>query len=133
MNLDQEMRKLQFTAHCEKHNLASAQSNDCDTTQAYVADLLAQQLEQYGFKTQNICTDSKQLSVSVENHPLPLSVTCRKKSENGLLMCEISSHPEEEQDWFSRIEMQSVIKQLAQAVENTLKQDKSFAEFEWKS
>lgn len=133
MNLDQEMRKLQFTAHCEKHNLASAQSNDCDTTQAYVADLLAQQLEQYGFKTQNICTDSKQLSVSVENHPLPLSVTCRKKSENGLLMCEISSHPEEEQDWFSRIEMQSVIKQLTQAVENTLKQDKSFAEFEWKS
>lgn len=133
MNLDQQMRKLQFTAHCEKHNLASAQSNDCDTTQAYVADLLAQQLEQYGFKTQNICTDSKQLSVSVENHPLPLSVTCRKKSENGLLMCEISSHPEEEQEWFSRIEMQSVIKQLAQAVENTLKQDKSFAEFEWKS
>lgn len=133
MNLDQQMRKLQFTAHCEKHNPASAQSNDCDTTQAYVADLLAQQLEQYGFKTQNICTDSKQLSVSVENHPLPLSVTCRKKSENGLLMCEISSHPEEEQDWFSRIEMQSVIKQLAQAVENTLKQDKSFAEFEWKS
>ncbi|EAU3347050.1 TPA: hypothetical protein ACXPX3_005575 [Klebsiella variicola subsp. variicola] len=127
------MRKLQFTAHCEKHNPASPQSNDCDTTQAYVADLLAQQLEQYGFKTQNICTDSKQLSVSVENHPLPLSVTCRKKSENGLLMCEISSHPEEEQDWFSRIEMQSVIKQLAQAVENTLKQDKSFAEFEWKS
>jgi hypothetical protein len=133
MNLDQQMRKLQFTAHCEKHNPASPQSNDCDTTQAYVADLLAQQLEQYGFKTQNICTDSKQLSVSVENHPLPLSVTCRKKSENGLLMCEISSHPEEEQDWFSRIEMQSVIKQLAQAVENTLKQDKSFAEFEWKS
>ena len=133
MNLDQQMRKLQFTAHCEKHNLASAQSNDCDTTQAYVADLLAQQLEQYGFKTQNICTDSKQLSVSVENHPLPLSVTCRKKSENGLLMCEISSHPEEEQDWFSRIEMQSVIKQLAQAVENTLKQDESFTEFEWKS
>ena len=133
MNLDQQMRKLQFTAHCEKHNPASPQSNDCDTTQAYVADLLAQQLEQYGFKTQNICTDSKQLSVSVENHPLPLSVTCRKKSENGLLMCEISSHPEEEQEWFSRIEMQSVIKQLAQAVENTLKQDKSFAEFEWKS
>lgn len=133
MNLDQQMRKLQFTAHCEKHNPASPQSNDCDTTQAYVADLLAQQLEQYGFKTQNICTDSKQLSVSVENHPLPLSVTCRKKSENGLLMCEISSHPEEEQDWFSRIEMQSVIKQLAQAVENTLKQDKSFAEFEWKN
>ena len=133
MNLDQQMRKLQFTAHCEKHNPASPQSNDCNTTQAYVADLLAQQLEQYGFKTQNICTDSKQLSVSVENHPLPLSVTCRKKSENGLLMCEISSHPEEEQDWFSRIEMQSVIKQLAQAVENTLKQDKSFAEFEWKS
>lgn len=133
MNLDQQMRKLQFTAHCEKHNPASPQSNDCNTTQAYVADLLAQQLEQYGFKTQNICTDSKQLSVSVENHPLPLSVTCRKKSENGLLMCEISSHPEEEQEWFSRIEMQSVIKQLAQAVENTLKQDKSFAEFEWKS
>lgn len=133
MNLDQQMRKLQFTAHCEKHNPASPQSNDCNTTQAYVADLLAQQLEQYGFKTQNICTDSKQLSVSVENHPLPLSVTCRKKPENGLLMCEISSHPEEEQDWFSRIEMQSVIKQLAQAVENTLKQDESFTEFEWKS
>lgn len=53
MNLDQQMRKLQFTAHCEKHNPASPQSNDCDTTQAYVADLLAQQLEQYGFKTQN--------------------------------------------------------------------------------
>jgi hypothetical protein len=127
------MRKLQFSANCEQHNHAVGQSDDCHVTQAYVAGLLAQQLEQYGFKTQNICDTSKQLSVSVEEHCLPLSVTCQQKNDHGLLICEIASHPEEEQDWFARIEMQSVIKQLAQAVENTLKQDGSFTDFKWKN
>ncbi len=41
-------------------------------------------------------------------------------------MCEISANPDEEQDWFEKIETQSIIRQLAQAVENSLKADHSF-------
>lgn len=48
-------------------------------------------------------------------------------------MCEISANPDEEQDWFEKIETQSIIRQLAQAVENSLKADQSFSEFVWKS
>lgn len=71
--------------------------------------------------------------MSVEDHPVAIGVNCSVKDENGLLVCEITAHANEEQDWFSRIETQSVIKQLSQAVENTLKEDQSFSAFEWKS
>ena len=51
----------------------------------------------------------------------------------GHLVCRINAHADEEQDWFEKIEMQSVIKQLGQAIETTLKNDESFSQFEWKS
>jgi hypothetical protein len=47
-------------------------------------------------------------------------------------VCEIASYPDEEQDWLDRIAERSLLNQLAQAVETTLKTDKSFTEFEWK-
>lgn len=126
------MRTLQFTANCEKHNHDSS-SNDCYVTQEYVTELLSKQLEQFGFKT-NVSNEQnhEQLAVSVEDHPVALGVNCSVKDENGLLVCEISTSADESQDWFTKIETQSVIKQLAQAVENTLKEDESFSEFEWK-
>lgn len=129
MPLDEDMRKLQFLADCEKHT-HNAVSNSCQVTQEYVTHLLSAQLEQYGFNAEK--DTEKKLAVSVEDHPVAIAVNCSVKDENGLLVCEISAHANEEQDWFSRIETQSVIKQLAQAVENTLKEDDSFSEFEWK-
>ena len=126
------MRKLQFTANCEKHD-HDLSSNDCHVTQEYVTELLSKQLEQYGFKTE-VTTEHEheQLAVSVEDHPVALGVNCSVKDAHGLLVCEISASADETQDWFTKIETQSVIKQLAQAVENTLKEDESFSEFEWK-
>ncbi len=46
-------------------------------------------------------------------------------------MCEIASYPDEGQDWLDRIAERSLLNQLAQAVENTLKTDKNFTEFKW--
>ena len=129
MPLDARMRKLQFIADCEKHS--HSQQDACHATQGYVTQLLSTQLNSYGF---NVTPDahSSHLAVKVEDHPIDLGVNCNVKNENGLLVCEITAHADEEQDWFSKIETQSVIKQLAQAVENTLKDDQSFSEFHWK-
>lgn len=124
------MRKLQFLANCKTHAHSNA-SQSCHITQEYVTHLLSKQLKNYGFTAEEAA--EKKLEVSVEDHSVAIGVNCSIKDENGLLVCEISAHANEEQDWFSRIETQSVIKQLSQAVENTLKQDESFSEFEWKS
>ena len=129
MCLDAPMRKLQFTANCEKHNHVSQQPNDCHVTQEYVADLLSKELGQYGFQT--LSQSGDQVAVSVDNQSLPLSVTCQSHDEEGHLVCEITSYPDEEQDWLDRITEQSLLNQLAQAVENTLKEDESFSEFKW--
>lgn len=126
------MRTLQFTANCEKHAQSNAQhENACVVTQGYVTDLLATQLSQYGFKTETTETEEN-LAISVENHPIGLGVHCRL-NEAGLLTCQISAHADEEQVWFKKIETQSMIKQLANAVENTLKKDAAFSGFEWKA
>ncbi len=124
------MRKLQFTANCEKHNHASSQMNDCHVTQEYVADLLSKELGEYGFQT--LSQSGDQVAVSVDNQSLPLSITCHSGDVEGYLVCEIASYPAEEQNWLDRITEQSLLNQLAQAVENTLKEDESFSEFEWK-
>ena len=129
MRLDAPMRKLQFTANCEKHNHVSQQPNDCHVTQEYVADLLSKELGQYGFQT--LSQSGDQVAVSVDNQSLPLSVTCQSHDAEGHLVCEITSYPDEEQDWLDRITEQSLLNQLAQAVENTLKEDESFSEFKW--
>ncbi|WP_445116152.1 hypothetical protein [Acinetobacter sp. WZC-1] len=122
------MRKLQFTANCKNHTQGA---NACHVTQAYVTDLLSAQLSQYGFKTDTMASDEN-LVVSVENHPIDLGVSCCV-NQDGLLSCEISAHADEQQAWFKKIETQSVIKQLANAVENTLKKDETFSDFEWKN
>jgi hypothetical protein len=129
--LDEAMRTLQFTANCEKHTQNNAQGkNACLITQAYVTDLLSAQLAEYGFKAESTSSEEN-LAVSVENHPIGLGVNCRL-NEDGLLTCQISAHADEEQVWFKKIETQSMIKQLANAVENTLKKDEAFSGFEWK-
>ncbi|CEI54280.1 MULTISPECIES: hypothetical protein [Acinetobacter] len=125
------MRTLQFTANCENHVKSNGYGqNACHVTQAYVTDLLLKQLSQYGFKAETT-SSHEDLAVSVENHPIGLGVNCRL-NDQGLLTCEISAHADEEQVWFRKIATQSMIKQLANAVENSLKQDNAFSGFEWK-
>lgn len=125
------MRTLQFTANCENHVQNNRQGeNACHITQEYVTDLLSKQLSQYGFKAEQTQSEEN-LAVSVENHPVGLGVRCQL-NEDGLLTCEISAHADEAQVWFKKIETQSVIKQLANAVENTLKEDDAFSGFQWK-
>ena len=125
------MRTLQFTANCENHVKNTTHgANACYVTQEYVTDLLAKQLSQYGFKAEMTSSEEK-LAVSVENHPIGLGVNCRL-NDDGLLTCVISAHADEEQVWFKKIETQSMIKQLANAVEDTLKKNDAFSGFEWK-
>ncbi|OTG66596.1 hypothetical protein [Acinetobacter silvestris] len=122
------MRKLQFIANYEHHHGLNA----CHVTQEYVTNLLAKQLSQYGFKAETNKDSTESLAVSVENQAVALGVNCRLNQEDGFLLCEISARADEAQPWFKKIEMQSVIKQLANAVENTLKADHAFSQFEWK-
>jgi hypothetical protein len=129
--LDEAMRTLQFTANCENHVKSNDSSeNACHVTQEYVTGLLLKQLSQYGFQAESTHSH-EDLAVSVENHPIDLGVNCRL-NDQGLLTCEISAHADEEQAWFKKIATQSMIKQLANAVENTLKEDDAFSGFEWK-
>ncbi|OTG81642.1 hypothetical protein B9T27_10240 [Acinetobacter sp. ANC 4648] len=123
------MRKLKFIANCESH---SHGLNTCHITQEYVTNLLSKQLSQYGFKAETNTDSTESLAISVENQAVALGVNCRLNHENGFLLCEISAHADETQPWFKKIETQSVIKQLANAVENTLKADHAFSQFEWK-
>ncbi|MDA1255856.1 MAG: hypothetical protein O2928_15405, partial [Proteobacteria bacterium] len=44
-----------------------------------------------------------------------------------------TANPQRELAWFEKIETQSIIRQLAQAVENSLKAEHSFSDFVWKS
>lgn len=129
MPLDRDMKKLQFIADCQKHSHVK-ESETCHVTQTYVTQLLSTELKQYGFNTKEEA--EQKIAVSVEDHPVAIGVNCSVKGQNGLLVCEISAYADEEEDWFSRIETQSVIKQLSQAVEHTLKKDESFSDFEWK-
>ena len=126
------MRTLQFTANCENHvNTQGIEKNACHVTQDYVTDLLSKSLKEYGFKTEATYLEEN-IAVSVENHPVGLGVHCHL-NDDGVLTCQISAHADEEQVWFKKIATQSMIKQLANAVENTLKKDDTFSGFEWKN
>lgn len=123
------MRKLQFIAHHPKNHDASG--NESRMAQEYVAALLFKQLSDYGFDAEYIDHKDKQVEVSIANQPLPLCVTCQQPDQEGHLVCEISAHPDENQDWFEKINAQSLIRQLAHAVESSLKADHHFTHFEW--
>ena len=126
------MRTLQFTANCENHvNTQGIEKNACHVTQDYVTDLLSKSLTEYGFKAETTHSEEN-IAVSVENHPVGLGVHCHL-NDDGVLTCQISAHADEEQVWFKKIATQSMIKQLANAVENTLKKDDTFSGFEWKN
>lgn len=121
------MRKLKFMANGHNSNDRQAEQK----TRDYVATLLERDLSKYGFKT--LGQSGAHIAISVEEHELPLSINCDSRDEEGHLICEISSYPEEAQDWLDRITEQSLLNQLAQAVENTLKEDEAFSDFEWKN
>jgi hypothetical protein len=126
-HLDVAMRKLKFMANPQSQE----QLQGSQQTQEYVAHLLTEELGKYGFKT--LAQSGAQVAVSVDEHELPLSVSCETRDQEGHLICEIASYPDEEQDWLDRITEQSLLNQLAQAVEASLKEQESFSEFEWKN
>ncbi|WOE32367.1 MULTISPECIES: hypothetical protein [unclassified Acinetobacter] len=121
------MRKLKFVAKSEIKN----QYHTPDDVQQYIAHLLTEQLCQQGFAT--LAQSGAQVAVSVDERALPLSITCEARSEDGHMVCQIASYPAEDQDWLERITEQSLLNQLAQAVENTLKKNQALSEFEWSS
>mgnify|MGYP003586578785 FL=1 len=123
------MRTLEFTADRQTH--PHAQHDDCHVTQQYVTALLSEKLKNYGFETQAL-PKTETVNVSVADHPIALGVTCRNQNASGVLVCEINAAADESQDWFSKIETQSLIKQLANAVENSLKDDHSLQVLQWK-
>lgn len=114
------MRKLQFTINNQSQQQA---------TQTDVAQILAKDLNQFGFQTSQ---KDAQVAIRVDNSQLPLSVACQDYDQDGHLLCEISSNPAEDQDWLDRITERSLLNQLAQAVENTLKKHEQFDNFKWK-
>lgn len=125
------MKKLQFMSH-HPHNQSMA-DREALMTQEYVAALLFKQLGDYGFDAQQIDHADQNVAVRIINQRLPLSVICQSSDATGQMMCEISADRNEQQDWFEKIEMQSVMRQLAHAIENSLKSDHYFSCFEWKN
>lgn len=117
------MKTLTFTAHTTAENADMG-------TESKVADVLVTQLGKYGFYT--LPQGGDRVAISVDEHTLPLSITCEGRNEDGFLVCEIVSYPDEEQGWLDRITEQSLMNQLAQAVENTLKEQEQFGNFQWK-
>ncbi len=120
------MRKLKFKADTQKSPQALQNSRE---TQEYIARFLATKLGKHGFQT--LPQSGGTVAVSVEEYELPLSVSCETQDEDGHCVCEISSYPEEEQDWLERITERSLLNQLAQAVEASLKEQDAFSTFEW--
>lgn len=121
------MRKLKFIAE----GIQSTE-NSCQSTQRYVTTLLGDELGQYGFQAK-IDQNQEKIAITVQDHPVALGVNCSAKDAHGALVCEISAYADETQDWFQKIETQSMIKQLAQAVEETLKKETGLKDFEWKN
>ena len=118
------MKTLTFTAP----NHANEQ-HDSQAVQTQVVQVLVKKLEQYGFQT--LSQSGDHVAVSVDEHELPLAITCQSQETDHQVVCAITSYPDEDQDWLERITEQSLLNQLAQAVENSLKQE-NFANFEWK-
>lgn len=119
------MKTLKFTADCDPND----KDNACLAAQAQVTQLLAEKLAHLGFET--LSQSDTHIAVSVEQHALPLAVSCHRQGAFGHLVCEIRSYPEEGQDWLDRITEQSLLNQLAQAVESSLKTEQKFTQFEW--
>lgn len=120
------MRTLKFTVDRQIHN-QQHQHN----TQAYIQQVLCQQLGDFGFSLSHLTHQHGQLAIQVEHNQIELNIQCQDVEQH--VSCMISAHANEEQDWFGKIETQSVIKQLAQTVETTLKKEQGFAQFEWKA
>lgn len=124
------MRKLNFTV--DSNHQRFTQENNY-VLHHFITDLLSDQLIGYGFKTEKIKNQEGHLAIQVESNPIELIVHCQDQNQQGLTPCAISAHANEEQEWFAKIETQSVIKQLAQAVEETLKKENGFASFVWQN
>ncbi|MDQ8934725.1 hypothetical protein [Acinetobacter rudis] len=117
------MRKLEF--------LAIQQPGVTQCPAHYVTALLATQLPQYGFRTQ-VHEQKDAISVNVNDEKVALAVSCHINADDGSLVCEISNTHQEQQNWFGKIKSESTIRQLAQAVECSLRQDHSLNVLKWK-
>lgn len=71
------MRTLQFIAHCE----TAPHTHDDMAVSKQVTQLLAEKLAEYGFET--LSQSGEHIAVSVEQHELPLAVSCQHQTEQG--------------------------------------------------
>lgn len=148
------MRTLEFLVNCNKHYPSTPQQKQieqlyleqkeslpcemqttqqqCMMTEEYVSHLLSHTLPDFGFQVDRDVTAQQRLLVRVEHHPVHLSVHCHTQGLEGQLRCEISACSDEVQDWFSKIATQSMTKQLAQAVEQSLKAQGCFDDMQWR-
>lgn len=122
MEIGHLMRKLEF--------LAIQQPGVTQCPAHYVTALLATQLPQFGFKTQ-LHEQKDAISVNVNDEKVALAVSCHIDPQDGRLVCEISNSHQEQQNWFGKIKSESTIRQLAQAVECSLRQDQSLEVLKW--
>lgn len=121
------MRTLEFTANLQQQDA----QDPCQVTQQYVTEMLSEKLKDYGFQTESVAK-TETLNVSVADYPIELGVSCRHKDDSEVLVCEITAHADESQDWFGKIASQSMIKQLANAVESSLNNDRGLSVLQWK-
>lgn len=120
------MRTLQFEIR-HPEDTALQQLN-----QEKVVSLLFKNLNQSGFDLSLPAYSTNTFVVALKEKQLPIEVQCQEQA-NGTLVCSIQPHPlEEELDWFDRIEAQSMVKQLASAVENILTEQEQIQNIEWK-
>ena len=123
------MRTLEFQIACQNQQQGNEQS-----TEQFVVTLLFKQLNQQGFDLTLPAYATNRITVGLNEKQLPIEVKCQQSSEEGVLDCAIRPQPnDDELDWFERIEAQSMIKQLAQAVENILNEQPSIQALTWKN
>ena len=120
------MRTLHFTAQCDLNPTVE----NFQLAQQQVTHFLVHHLGQHGFEA--LPQGAGKIAITVEQYELPLSVSCEANTDKEQhMVCSITSYPEEEQDWLDRIAEQSLLNQLAHAVEATLKANPAFSEFKW--
>lgn len=124
------MRTLEFQIACQDQQNGQTQS-----TEQFVVALLFKQLNQQGFDLTLPAYATNRFTVGLNEKQLPIEVNCvQSRDAAGVIDCAIRPQPhDEELDWFDRIEAQSMIKQLAQAVENILNEQPTIQALTWKN
>ncbi len=84
------MKKLQFIASCPQHGVLDHPQMNAISLKNMQRLYCLNNWGNYGFDAQHIVHEHEKGGVSIDNHLLPLSITCQQTDHDGHLMCEIS-------------------------------------------